>query len=320
MAKWTRDRVDSESLNNGNEFSIDSQVALEELNAIINAGLYSQDFVENLTEGVDISDANNVGIPTVSFVDYIKNGKTFKKFKFSNIKGQPGPQGPKGEPGIIENLDTELSETSENGVQNKVIKAEFNKYLSLSGGNMNGQLSVNTLASIDTNGYVTGTWLRTTDSTEASSYNGIAVLNNGLVYHRSLANLKSDLGVPTNNNQLTNGAGYLTAITSSASGSSSVSSGKYIAIGGVKLSNGLIINWGMVNPSSSGTTVGFLEPFTTSYYSVGATNYNSASNQIRALAVTSYSTTGFVCYGQYSQNNSGYTGGDVTYRYIAIGY
>ena len=87
MAKWTRDRVDSESLNGGNEFSRDSQVALEELNAIINAGLYSQDFVENLTEGVDISDANNSGIPMVGFVDYNKNGKVYKKFKFSNLKG-----------------------------------------------------------------------------------------------------------------------------------------------------------------------------------------------------------------------------------------
>ena len=93
MATWSRNKVDSSTINNGNEYTIDSQVSLEQLNAMVNAGLYSQDFAEALAEGADTSEAGTVGTPSVSFIDYVKDGKTYKKFKFSNLKGEKGDIG-----------------------------------------------------------------------------------------------------------------------------------------------------------------------------------------------------------------------------------
>lgn len=53
------------------------------------------------------------------------------------------------------------------------------KYLPLTGGTMTGNLKVGS-ASLDTNGYVTGTWLKTTADTALSSTpSKIAVINDG---------------------------------------------------------------------------------------------------------------------------------------------
>lgn len=109
MAEWSRDKVDSTQLNNGNEFDNNSDLALDEINAVVNSGLYSQDFAEHLADTPDTSEAGNIGTPTVSLVDNIIGNKTFKKFKFSNLKGtkgdkgeqgEQGPQGPQGEQGV----------------------------------------------------------------------------------------------------------------------------------------------------------------------------------------------------------------------------
>lgn len=59
------------------------------------------------------------------------------------------------------------------------------KYLPLTGGTMTGNLKVSS-ASLDTNGYVTGTWLRTTANTALSSTpSKIAVINDGWIYSRT---------------------------------------------------------------------------------------------------------------------------------------
>lgn len=53
------------------------------------------------------------------------------------------------------------------------------KYLPLTGGTMTGNLKVGS-ASLDTNGYVTGTWLKTTANTALNSTpSKIAVINDG---------------------------------------------------------------------------------------------------------------------------------------------
>lgn len=94
MATWSRDKVDSTTLNSGNEYDSNSQFALDEMNAIVNGGLYSQDFAEALTDTPDTSEADNVSSAQnpmeITLIDNIKNGKTYKKFKFKNIKGQTG--------------------------------------------------------------------------------------------------------------------------------------------------------------------------------------------------------------------------------------
>jgi hypothetical protein len=86
------------------------------------------------------------------------------------------------------------------------------------------------------------------------------------------------------------------------------------------LSNGLIIAWGTVTPTTSGTTVTLPAAFNTTDYVVVGTPTSNPSNQIHSFHVHSYSTTSFVCTGHYSQSNSGRTGGDITFRWLAIGF
>ena len=67
-----------------------------------------------------------------------------------------------------------------------------------SGDTMTGDLTVGA-ASLGTNGYVTGTWLKTTANIHlASTPANIAVLSNGLIHSRTLEELKTDLAIPSN--------------------------------------------------------------------------------------------------------------------------
>ena len=100
MAKWSREKVNSNDLNNGNEWGQGDRIAREELNAMVNAGLYAQDFAEHLADTPDTSEANNVGTPSVKLVDNVSNGIVYKKFKFSNLKGEKGDKGDKGDTGL----------------------------------------------------------------------------------------------------------------------------------------------------------------------------------------------------------------------------
>lgn len=92
MAEWSRNKVNSSDLNNGNEFNSNDRVARQELNAIVNAGLYAQDFAEHLADTPDTSEINNVGTPSVTFIDNpsATTGKPYKRFKLANLKGEQG--------------------------------------------------------------------------------------------------------------------------------------------------------------------------------------------------------------------------------------
>ena len=84
--------------------------------------------------------------------------------------------------------------------------------------------------------------------------------------------------------------------------------------------NNIQICWGTVTPGKDGTQVTFPNPFDGTIYSIGATNLDVSTSQIRALAATNRTSTGFTAYGQYSQSGSGITEGDVSFTWIAIGY
>lgn len=99
MGKWSRNKVNSANLNNGNEYEAKDRVSRQQLNAMVNSGLYSQDFAEHLADTPDVSEANNVGTPTVEMIDNVVGDKTYKKFKFKNLKGSTGEKGEKGEKG-----------------------------------------------------------------------------------------------------------------------------------------------------------------------------------------------------------------------------
>ena len=74
---------------------------------------------------------------------------------------------------------------------------DVSKYLPLAGGTLTGTLNVGS-ASLQTNGYVTGTWLRTTANTHlASAAKKVAVISDGLIYDRTPEELVSDIGAAT---------------------------------------------------------------------------------------------------------------------------
>lgn len=87
-------------------------------------------------------------------------------------------------------VDSALSTTSTNPVQNKVVKDALDSKLNTSGGTLTGNL---------TGKYITGTWLQTTEATDLGRAPGkIAVLDDsGWVYHRTPAELLADLGMDT---------------------------------------------------------------------------------------------------------------------------
>lgn len=67
--------------------------------------------------------------------------------------------------------------------------------VSKTGGTITGDLTVGS-ASLQTNGYVTGTWLKTTASIASSSAaSKIAIINDGWIYSRTAAQIKSDIGL-----------------------------------------------------------------------------------------------------------------------------
>ena len=84
-------------------------------------------------------------------------------------------------------VDSALSTTSTNPVQNKVVKDALDSKLNTSGGTLTGNL---------TGKYFTGTWLQTTAATDLGYTPGqVAVLDqSGWVYYRTPAEIKSDIG------------------------------------------------------------------------------------------------------------------------------
>lgn len=75
------------------------------------------------------------------------------------------------------------------------VQDQIDSKVNKSGDTMTGNLTVGS-AKLETNGYVTGTWLRTTaDTTLSSTPTKIAVINNGFVYTRTPTQIKSDIGL-----------------------------------------------------------------------------------------------------------------------------
>lgn len=97
-------------------------------------------------------------------------------------------------------VDSSLSASSTNPVQNKAVKSALDGKLSTSGGTLTGNLSGQ---------YIAGTWLQTTQATDLNRTPGkIAVLDDsGWVYYRTPAEIKSDIGangyLPTSGGTMT---------------------------------------------------------------------------------------------------------------------
>ncbi len=97
-----------------------------------------------------------------------------------------------GKVGVSAVTSTELGYLS--GTTSKV-QDQINGKVSKAGDTMTGTLTVGS-ASLQTNGYVTGTWLKTTANTALSSTpTKIAVINDGWIYSRTPAQIKEDIGL-----------------------------------------------------------------------------------------------------------------------------
>ena len=90
-------------------------------------------------------------------------------------------------------VDSSLSASSANPVQNKAVKSALDGKLSTSGGTLTGNLSGK---------YITGTWLQTTEATDLGRVPGkIAILDeSGWIYYRTPSELLSDIGGVAINN------------------------------------------------------------------------------------------------------------------------
>lgn len=97
-----------------------------------------------------------------------------------------------GKVAVSEVTSTELGYLS--GTTSKV-QDQLNSKVGKAGDTMTGTLTVGS-ASLQTNGYIIGTWLKTTANVSLSTAaNNIAVLNGGWIYSRTPAQIKSDIGL-----------------------------------------------------------------------------------------------------------------------------
>ena len=120
MAELTPKRIDLSQINNGNEYNTTDVVQASTINSSVEASAYAQNFAESFADAPDNSEVSNIGIPSVSIVDNIKDGITYKKFKFSNLKGETGNTGIS-----IKNVEiTEKSETSTETVYSVIVYLE----------------------------------------------------------------------------------------------------------------------------------------------------------------------------------------------------
>lgn len=207
-------------------------------------------------------------------------------------------------------VDTTLSDSSTNPVQNKVIKTELDKKadntaldakadktaldgkLDKTGGTLTGNL---------TGKYLTGTWLQTTASTDLGRTPGkIAVLDeSGWVYYRTPAEIKSDIGAN----------GYLPTTGGTMTGA--------ITTKGIKLTSGT--DFGSSLPSSMQSNQLFFQTLGSNYildnvYPVGSIYMSvNSTNPKNLFGGTWEQIQGKFLFGMDSSYPAGSTGGEITH-------
>ena len=207
-------------------------------------------------------------------------------------------------------VDTTLSDSSTNPVQNKVIKTELDKKadntaldakadktaldgrLDKTGGTLTGNL---------TGKYLTGTWLQSTASTDLGRTPGkVAVLDDsGWVYYRTPAELKSDIGAN----------GYLPTTGGTMTGA--------ITTKGIKLTSGT--DFGSSLPSSLQSNQLFFQTLGSNYildnvYPVGSIYMSvNSTNPKNLFGGTWEQIQGRFLFGMNSSYPAGSTGGEITH-------
>lgn len=106
MAQFSAKKIDTTTINGGQQVVSGSGVTPELFNAPVESALYTEKAIEVLTSNIDTSDADVAGTPTVSFSSKTEGGVEYKYLKFANLKGDTGARGatgatgPQGERGI----------------------------------------------------------------------------------------------------------------------------------------------------------------------------------------------------------------------------
>lgn len=190
-------------------------------------------------------------------------------------------------------VDSSLSASSTNPVQNKVIKSALDGKLSTSGGTLTGNLNGQ---------YITGTWLQTTQATDLGRTPGkIAILDDsGWIYYRTPAELKSDIGAN----------GYLPTTGGTMTGA--------ITTKGIKLTSGT--DFGSSLPSSLQSNQLFFQTLGSNYildnvYPVGSIYMSVNSTDPKNLfGGTWEQIQGRFLFGMNSSYPAGSTGGEITHK------
>ena len=190
-------------------------------------------------------------------------------------------------------VDSALSSTSTNPVQNKAVKAELDSKFDKTGGILTGNLSGQ---------YITGTWLQTTQATDfGRTPSKIAILDDsGWVYYRTPAEIKSDIGA---NGYLPTSGGTMTgAITTK----------------GIKLTSGT--DFGSSLPSSLQSNQLFFQTLGSNYildnvYPVGSIYMSvNSTNPKNLFGGTWEQIQGRFLFGMNSSYPAGSTGGEITHK------
>lgn len=190
-------------------------------------------------------------------------------------------------------VDSSLSASSTNPVQNKVIKSALDGKLSTSGGTLTGNLNGQ---------YITGTWLQTTQTTDLGRTPGkIAILDDsGWIYYRTPAELKSDIGAN----------GYLPTTGGTMTGA--------ITTKGIKLTSGT--DFGSSLPSSLQSNQLFFQTLGSNYildnvYPVGSIYMSvNSTNPKNLFGGTWEQIQGRFLFGMNSSYPAGSTGGEITHK------
>ena len=120
MAKWSKNKVEPEQINKGNEYTKDDNVSVEELNAIVNNSFNSQQQAEqslNTVKGFRIGSV--VSGDTASASIYVDSSGEEIILNLVLPKGEKGDKGDKGDSGSTGTMDyLELSNKPQiNGVE-----------------------------------------------------------------------------------------------------------------------------------------------------------------------------------------------------------
>lgn len=193
-------------------------------------------------------------------------------------------------------VDSSLSASSTNPVQNKAVKSALDGKLSTSGGTLTGNLSGQ---------YIAGTWLQTTQATDLGRTPGkIAILDeSGQIYYRTPAEIKSDIGAD----------GYLPTAGGTMTGT--------ITTKGIKLTSGT--DFGSSLPSSLQSNQLFFQTLGSNYildnvYPVGSIYMSvNSTNPENLFGGTWEQIQGKFLFGMNSSYPAGSTGGEITHKLTA---